>query len=133
MGPGTRSGEARHRALVRDRALASLLRVPLASAVPYIAPGLRIASATALILAVTAESIIGSAGLGLSINVARKGGRRPDVRAHRALGVPVAVATVRTGDSARSTSRNPRDQVETKEPPDFAHLGAHVYTAIKRT
>jgi ABC-type nitrate/sulfonate/bicarbonate transport system permease component len=51
-----------------------LLRVTLPSAVPYIATGLRIASAVSLILTVTAELIIGSAGLGRSINVARSGG-----------------------------------------------------------
>jgi ABC-type nitrate/sulfonate/bicarbonate transport system permease component len=49
-------------------------QVLLPSAVPYIATGLRIASATALILAVTAELIIGSEGLGRSINIARSGG-----------------------------------------------------------
>jgi ABC-type nitrate/sulfonate/bicarbonate transport system permease component len=54
----------------RDR----LLRVTLPSAIPYIATGLRIASAVALILAVTAELIIGSPGLGRSINLARSGG-----------------------------------------------------------
>src|SRR5829696_5377157 len=51
-----------------------LLRVTLPSAVPYIATGLRIASAVSLILTVTAELVIGSAGLGRSINVARSGG-----------------------------------------------------------
>src|SRR4051812_36526202 len=51
-----------------------LFRVTLPSAVPYIATGLRIASAVALILVVTAQLIIGSAGLGRSINVARSGG-----------------------------------------------------------
>ncbi|MFE7835858.1 ABC transporter permease [Streptomyces sp. NPDC057474] len=50
------------------------LRVVLPSTVPYIATGLRIASATALILAVTAELIIGSTGLGRSISEARQGG-----------------------------------------------------------
>ena len=54
----------------RDR----ILRVTLMGAVPYIATGLRIASATALILAITAELIIGSAGLGREINIARQGG-----------------------------------------------------------
>lgn len=54
----------------RDR----ILHVTLMGAVPYIATGLRIASATALILAVTAELIIGSEGLGRSINIARQGG-----------------------------------------------------------
>jgi ABC-type nitrate/sulfonate/bicarbonate transport system permease component len=42
--------------------------------VPYIATGIRISSAVALILAVTAEIVIGSAGLGRAINVARSGG-----------------------------------------------------------
>jgi len=51
-----------------------LWRVKLPSAVPYIATGLRISSAVALILAVTAEIVIGSAGLGRSINVARSSG-----------------------------------------------------------
>jgi ABC-type nitrate/sulfonate/bicarbonate transport system permease component len=51
-----------------------LWRVTLPSAVPYIATGIRISSAVALILAVTAELVIGSAGLGRAINVARSGG-----------------------------------------------------------
>jgi ABC-type nitrate/sulfonate/bicarbonate transport system permease component len=51
-----------------------LYRVTLPSALPYIATGLRIASAVSLILAVTAELVIGSSGLGRSINVARSGG-----------------------------------------------------------
>src|SRR5256714_13442895 len=48
-----------------------LLRVTLPSAVPYIATGLRIASAVALVLNVTAELVIGSQGLGRSITGAR--------------------------------------------------------------
>ncbi|HEX5909015.1 MAG TPA: ABC transporter permease [Thermoleophilaceae bacterium] len=51
-----------------------LFRVTLPSAVPYIATGLRIASAVSLILTVTAELVIGAPGLGLAINVARSGG-----------------------------------------------------------
>ena len=51
-----------------------LWRITLPSAVPYIATGLRISSAVALILAVTAEIVIGSAGLGREINVARSSG-----------------------------------------------------------
>jgi ABC-type nitrate/sulfonate/bicarbonate transport system permease component len=51
-----------------------LYRIKLPSAVPYIATGLRISSAVALILAVTAEIVIGSAGLGREINIARQGG-----------------------------------------------------------
>ena len=51
-----------------------ILRVTLMGAVPYIATGLRISSATALILAITAELIVGSAGLGREINIARQGG-----------------------------------------------------------
>jgi ABC-type nitrate/sulfonate/bicarbonate transport system permease component len=51
-----------------------LFRVTLPSAVPYIATGFRIASAVSLILTITAELVIGSAGLGRAINVARSGG-----------------------------------------------------------
>jgi ABC-type nitrate/sulfonate/bicarbonate transport system permease component len=51
-----------------------LLRVTLPSAVPYIATGVRISAAVALILAVTAELVIGSPGLGREINLARQGG-----------------------------------------------------------
>ena len=51
-----------------------LYRITLPSSVPYIATGLRIASAVSLILTVTAELVIGAAGLGRSINLARSGG-----------------------------------------------------------
>jgi ABC-type nitrate/sulfonate/bicarbonate transport system permease component len=54
--------------------LARLWRVTVPSAVPYIATGVRIASAVALILSVTAELVIGSAGLGREINTASSGG-----------------------------------------------------------
>ena len=49
-------------------------RIRLPAAVPYIATGVRISSAVALILAVTAELVIGSAGLGRQINSASSGG-----------------------------------------------------------
>jgi ABC-type nitrate/sulfonate/bicarbonate transport system permease component len=49
-------------------------RIRLPGAVPYIATGVRISSAVALILSVTAELVIGSAGLGRSIGVAQAGG-----------------------------------------------------------
>lgn len=49
-------------------------RVTLPSALPYVATGLRISSAVALILSVTAELVIGAPGLGREINVARQGG-----------------------------------------------------------
>src|SRR5918999_6352494 len=51
-----------------------LFRVTLPSAIPYIATGLRIASAVSLILCVTAELVIGSPGLGRSLNLAGSGG-----------------------------------------------------------
>jgi ABC-type nitrate/sulfonate/bicarbonate transport system permease component len=51
-----------------------LVRVTLPSAVPYIATGVRISAAVALILAVTAELVIGAPGLGRDINLARQGG-----------------------------------------------------------
>jgi ABC-type nitrate/sulfonate/bicarbonate transport system permease component len=54
----------------RDR----LLKVSLPGAIPYIATGVRISSATALVLVVTAELVIGAPGLGRAINTARAGG-----------------------------------------------------------
>jgi ABC-type nitrate/sulfonate/bicarbonate transport system permease component len=51
-----------------------LVYVTLPSTVPYIATGFRIASSVALILAVTAELIIGAPGLGRGINSAFSGG-----------------------------------------------------------
>jgi ABC-type nitrate/sulfonate/bicarbonate transport system permease component len=50
-----------------------LVHVTLPSAVPYIATGVRISAAVALILVVTAELVIGSPGLGREINIARQG------------------------------------------------------------
>ena len=49
-------------------------RIRLPGAVPYIATGVRISSAVALILSVTAELVIGAAGLAGSIAVAQAGG-----------------------------------------------------------
>lgn len=54
--------------------LARFAQVTLPSAAPYIATGLRIASAIALVLAVTAELVIGAPGLGQAIVVAQSGG-----------------------------------------------------------
>jgi len=54
--------------------LARLWHITLPSAVPYIATGVRISSAVSLILVVTAELVIGAAGLGREINTARSGG-----------------------------------------------------------
>jgi ABC-type nitrate/sulfonate/bicarbonate transport system permease component len=51
-----------------------LLHVTLPSAIPYIATGVRISAAVALILCVTAELVIGAPGLGREINLARQGG-----------------------------------------------------------
>lgn len=50
-----------------------LLRVTLPGAIPYIATGVRISAAVALILCVTAELVIGAPGLGREINLARQG------------------------------------------------------------
>ncbi|NDL56435.1 ABC transporter permease [Phytoactinopolyspora mesophila] len=49
-----------------------LLRVTLPNALPYIMTGVRISSAVALILAVTAELVLGAPGLGQQINIARQ-------------------------------------------------------------
>jgi ABC-type nitrate/sulfonate/bicarbonate transport system permease component len=65
----------------RVRRTDRILRVTLMGAVPYIATGLRIAAATALILAITAELIIGSEGLGRAINIARQGGAADEMYA----------------------------------------------------
>jgi ABC-type nitrate/sulfonate/bicarbonate transport system permease component len=54
--------------------VARLRHIVLPSAVPYIATGVRVASSIALILAVTAELVIGSPGLGRSITVAESSG-----------------------------------------------------------
>lgn len=51
-----------------------LMRVTLPSALPYIATGVRVSSAVALILAVTAELVLGVPGLGQQINIARQSG-----------------------------------------------------------
>ncbi len=56
------------------RRLERVRHVILPSTLPYLATGLRISSAVALILAVTAELVIGSPGLGKEIDVARVGG-----------------------------------------------------------
>jgi ABC-type nitrate/sulfonate/bicarbonate transport system permease component len=53
--------------------LRRLVVVTLPSASPYIATGLRISSSVALILAVTAELVVGTPGLGSQINAASNG------------------------------------------------------------
>ena len=54
--------------------LARFTRVTLPSAAPYIATGLRISSAIALILALTAELVVGAPGLGRAIVVSQISG-----------------------------------------------------------
>lgn len=54
--------------------VARLARIAFPSTVPYMATGLRISSAVALILAVTAELVAGSPGLGSEIAAAQSGG-----------------------------------------------------------
>jgi ABC-type nitrate/sulfonate/bicarbonate transport system permease component len=53
---------------------AVLMRVTMPSAMPYIATGLRIASAIGLILAVTSEIVVGVPGLGVRITDAQSAG-----------------------------------------------------------
>jgi ABC-type nitrate/sulfonate/bicarbonate transport system permease component len=48
-----------------------ILRVVVPSALPYVATGLRIASTTALIVALVAELVIGAPGLGQAITLAQ--------------------------------------------------------------
>ena len=54
--------------------LARFTRITLPSAAPYIATGLRISSAIALILALTAELVVGAPGLGRAIVVSQISG-----------------------------------------------------------
>jgi ABC-type nitrate/sulfonate/bicarbonate transport system permease component len=63
--------------------LARFVRVVLPSTMPYVATGLRISSAIALILAVTAELVMGAAGLGRAI-----------VAAHTAAQIPTMYALI---------------------------------------
>jgi ABC-type nitrate/sulfonate/bicarbonate transport system permease component len=58
-----------------------LYRIKLPSAIPYIATGLRISSAVALILAFTAELFMGTSGLGQIMNVAESFGLNVQVYA----------------------------------------------------
>jgi ABC-type nitrate/sulfonate/bicarbonate transport system permease component len=58
-----------------------LYRIKLPSAVPYIATGLRISSAVALILAFTAELFMGTGGLGQIMNVSESFGQTVQVYA----------------------------------------------------
>jgi ABC-type nitrate/sulfonate/bicarbonate transport system permease component len=54
-------------------------RVIVPAAMPYLVTGLRIASSFALILAITAEIVVGTPGLGQAINLARTGGATADM------------------------------------------------------
>lgn len=58
---------------------AVLRRITLPSALPYIATGLRIASAIGLILAVTSEIVVGVPGIGVRITEAQAAGGAEDV------------------------------------------------------
>jgi ABC-type nitrate/sulfonate/bicarbonate transport system permease component len=54
-------------------------RVTVPAAMPYFVTGLRAASSIALILAITAEIVIGSPGIGQAINLAQAGGATADM------------------------------------------------------
>lgn len=58
-----------------------LRRLVWPTALPYVMTGLRLAAAVAFILAVTAELVIGSPGLGLQIQLAQSGGAVAEVYA----------------------------------------------------
>ncbi len=67
--------------VLRDTALSfrlgpisRLVRVTMPSAAPYIATGLRISASIALVLALTAELVVGAPGLGRAINIAHSSG-----------------------------------------------------------
>ena len=65
----------------RFRPLARLRHVLLPGALPFVLTGLRLGAAVALILAITAELVIGGPGLGSRIEVARGSGAVPTVYA----------------------------------------------------
>ncbi len=54
--------------------MSRLVRVTMPSAAPYIATGVRISASVALVLAVTAELVVGAPGLGRAINIAHSSG-----------------------------------------------------------
>jgi ABC-type nitrate/sulfonate/bicarbonate transport system permease component len=58
---------------------ALLTRITLPSALPYIATGLRIAAAIGLILAITAEIVVGVPGIGVKITDAQSAGGAEDL------------------------------------------------------
>ena len=74
--------------VVRDTArsfglgrLTVFFKVTLPSAAPYIATGLRLASALAIILAITAELVAGAPGLGRSVLLAQSAGQNNEMYA----------------------------------------------------
>ncbi len=56
-----------------------LWRVVIPSALPFIATGVRVSSAVALIVTVTAEMVAGSSGLGFYVKAMELGGRVPEM------------------------------------------------------
>jgi ABC-type nitrate/sulfonate/bicarbonate transport system permease component len=74
-----------------------LYRIKLPSAVPYIATGMRIASAVSLILAFTAELFMGIPGLGAKVNFAQAYGLNEQLYAYALatgfLGVAIHIVT----------------------------------------
>ena len=77
--PRHRPHAAGHRPVVRAARRARLVRIVLPSALPYLATGLRIASAIGLILAVTARTWSGTPGIGGRISDAQSAGDAQDV------------------------------------------------------
>jgi ABC-type nitrate/sulfonate/bicarbonate transport system permease component len=61
--------------------LARVRHVVFPTALPYLMTGIRLAAAVALILAITAELIIGSPGLGREIALSQSGGAVADMYA----------------------------------------------------
>jgi ABC-type nitrate/sulfonate/bicarbonate transport system permease component len=57
--------------------LGRLVYVTLPSALPYAATGIRVSASIALVLAITAEVVVGSPGLGAEINLAQEGADFP--------------------------------------------------------
>jgi len=91
-----------------------LYRITLPSAVPYIATGMRISSAVALILAFTAELFMGTPGLGHAMNFAQSYGLNDQLYALALatgfLGVAIHIAT--TAAERRALRWHPSQRAE---------------------
>jgi ABC-type nitrate/sulfonate/bicarbonate transport system permease component len=94
--------------------LERLYRIKLASAVPYIATGMRISSGVSLILAFTAELFMGNPGLGQKVNVAQSFGLENQLYAYAfATGfLGLAIHVVSTAAERRALRWHPSQRLQ---------------------